>query len=119
MTFKKLISIFIVFGIIAGMSGAYYPYEEKDDETVRLKNAICVVVDLVKSLMSAVFLILIVLSAIIYGAGQILGAETRARANVWATSMFLGAIIGGLIYLVVPLFMNEIMGEDVTVACAE
>ncbi|MFA5049780.1 MAG: hypothetical protein WC501_02120, partial [Candidatus Micrarchaeia archaeon] len=62
--------------------------------------------------MGAVMLILIVMAAIIYAAGQVMGAETRARANVWATSMFLGAIIGGLIYLVVPVFIEKIMGYD-------
>ncbi|MDD5023397.1 MAG: hypothetical protein PHU63_04475, partial [Candidatus ainarchaeum sp.] len=65
-------------------------------------------------------LILVVLAAIIYAAGQVLGAETRARANVWATSMFVGAVIGGLIYLVVPVFLGALLGgsaEDITGKC--
>jgi hypothetical protein len=46
-----------------------------------------------------------------------MGAETRARANVWATSMFLGAIIGGLIYLVVPVFIDAMMGGGGVLNC--
>ncbi|MFH1471040.1 MAG: hypothetical protein ABIF01_04790, partial [Candidatus Micrarchaeota archaeon] len=30
----------------------------------------------------------------IYAIGQMLGAETRARASVWATAMLVGGVIG-------------------------
>ncbi|MBI5227680.1 hypothetical protein HY988_03785, partial [Candidatus Micrarchaeota archaeon] len=39
-------------------------------------------------------MLLIVLAGAIYAIGQILGAETRARATVWATAMLTGAVIG-------------------------
>jgi hypothetical protein len=38
----------------------------------------------------------------VYAIGQVLGAETRARASVWATAMITGAVIGLVIYLVLP-----------------
>lgn len=84
-----------------------------------IQAAICAIVNIVKMVMGAVMLILVVLAAIIYAAGQVLGAETRARANVWATSMFVGAIIGGLIYLIIPVFLTELLGEDIAAACED
>lgn len=47
-------------------------------------------------------MLMIILAAAVYAVGQILGAETRARASVWATAMMMGAVIGMLIYLIVP-----------------
>ncbi len=54
-------------------------------------------------------ILLIVLAAIVYAIGQMLGAETRARATVWATAMFTGAIIAAIIFLVVPYLISIIM----------
>ena len=51
-------------------------------------------------------MVLIVLAGAVYAIGQILGAETRARAAVWATAMLTGAVIGIIIYLVVPSIIN-------------
>jgi hypothetical protein len=65
-------------------------------------------------LMSQTFLgiavmILIVLAGTIYAIGQILGAETRARAAVWATAMLTGAVIGVIIYVVTPAIVRILL----------
>ncbi|MDD5023089.1 MAG: hypothetical protein PHU63_02890 [Candidatus ainarchaeum sp.] len=112
------LSYIVLFVFLVNMSMAFGE-DEDDAATQAIHSAICKMVELVKASMGAVFLILVVLSAIVYAGGQILGAETRARANVWATSMFVGAIIGGLIYLVIPVFLTELIGEDITSACEE
>ncbi|MFA5049781.1 MAG: hypothetical protein WC501_02125, partial [Candidatus Micrarchaeia archaeon] len=80
----------IIFNIVILISFAGVLIAASDPE-VDIGNAVCSVVDIVRTIMGAVMLILIVMAAIIYAAGQVMGAETRARANVWATSMFLGA----------------------------
>ena len=67
-----------------------------------------------KTFLSVGAMLLIVLAAAIYAIGQILGAETRARASVWATAMITGAIIGIVIYLVVPALIGTMMGSSVT-----
>jgi hypothetical protein len=54
-------------------------------------------------------LLLIIVAAIVYAVGQVLGAETRARASVWATAMFMGSLIGALIYLIVPWILAIMM----------
>ena len=79
--------------------------------------AICEIVKIVKAVMGAAMLVLIVLAAIVYAVGQVMGAETRARANVWATSMFVGAVVGALIYIVVPVFLNALLPSAQNLVC--
>ena len=54
--------------------------------------------------------LMIILAAVTYAVGQIMGAETRARATVWATAMFTGAIFAGVIYMIVPWLVINITG---------
>ncbi|MDD5023088.1 MAG: hypothetical protein PHU63_02885, partial [Candidatus ainarchaeum sp.] len=72
---KYFLSIFLVLTLISMSYSA----------AATIESAICGIVSIVKTVMAATMLILVVLAAIIYAAGQVLGAETRARANVWAT----------------------------------
>ncbi len=51
---------------------------------------------------------------VIYGAGQLMGAETRARANVWATALLTGAVISVLIVAVAPSVISTLYGSTVT-----
>jgi len=50
-------------------------------------NGLCV--DLT-SMLPVAAMLMTVLAAVIYAAGQMMGAETRARANVWATAALTG-----------------------------
>ena len=61
--------------------------------------------------LSAAVIIMIILAGAIYAIGQIMGAETRARASVWATAMLTGAVIGAIIYLVTPYILQTLLGE--------
>ena len=63
----------------------------------------------VQSFLGIAAMMLIVMAGVIYAAGQVLGAETRARASVWATAMLTGAVIGILIYLIVPTVISTMM----------
>ncbi len=58
-------------------------------------------------------MLLIVAAAAVYAIGQIVGAETRARASVWATAMLTGAIIGIIIYLIIPGLITTMMPGNV------
>ena len=58
-------------------------------------------------------MLLVVVGAIVYAAGQIMGAETRARANVWATSCLTGALIGILISTIAPAVLQIIAGTAI------
>jgi len=57
-------------------------------------------------------MVLIVLAGTVYAIGQILGAETRARAAVWATAMLTGAVIGAIIYIVAPIIIKALLGTS-------
>ncbi len=53
-------------------------------------------------------MLMIILAGVIYAAGQMMGAETRARANVWATAALTGALIAILIAVVAPPVLSTI-----------
>ena len=61
-----------------------------------------------KSMLPVAAMLMIILAGVIYAAGQMMGAETRARANVWATAALTGALIAILIAVVAPSVMNAI-----------
>jgi hypothetical protein len=68
-----------------------------------------------RTIMGVVVMLMIIGAAVVYAGGQIMGAETRARANVWATAMLTGSLIGLLIYAIAPVVLQGIGG--VSVAC--
>jgi cytochrome bd-type quinol oxidase subunit 2 len=63
-----------------------------------------------KDLLPVAAMLMIVIAGVIYAAGQVMGAETRARANVWATAALTGALIAVLIYAIAPAVLNTIYG---------
>jgi len=69
-----------------------------------------------KGLLAIGIMLLIILAALVYSIGQILGAETRARASVWATAMMTGAIIGVIIYIIVP-YVIGLINSTLTTTC--
>jgi len=76
------------------------------------KNALCELYTTVKNALAVGMLLLVVLAAIVYAVGQVMGAETRARASVWATAMFTGAIIGALLYILLPFILGKLMPDE-------
>jgi hypothetical protein len=62
------------------------------------------------TLLPVVAMLMVVVAGVIYAAGQIMGAETRARANVWATAALTGALIALLIYAIAPAVLASIYG---------
>ena len=69
------------------------------------------------SLLPVAAMLMIVIAGVIYAAGQVMGAETRARANVWATAALTGALIGILIYAVAPGVLQIIYNGNGTIVC--
>jgi len=61
-----------------------------------------------RSMLGAVAMVLVVMAGVTYAIGQVLGAETRARAAVWATAMLTGAVIGLVIYIVMPYVIGAL-----------
>jgi len=62
------------------------------------------------SMLPVAAMLMIILAGVIYASGQMMGAETRARANVWATACLTGALIAILITVVAPSVLTSING---------
>ncbi|MFA5929731.1 MAG: hypothetical protein WC861_02515 [Candidatus Micrarchaeia archaeon] len=71
-----------------------------------------------KTMLPVAAMLMIILAGVIYASGQMMGAETRARANVWATAALTGALIAILIAVVAPSVLQMIYNNGGTnVAC--
>ena len=62
-------------------------------------------------------MMMIILAGVIYAAGQMMGAETRARTNVWATAALTGALMAILIAVVAPSVLNMIYSSSTFSGC--
>ena len=58
------------------------------------------------TVLPVVSMLMVIGAGVVYAAGQMMGSETRARANTWATAMLLGAVIGILIVVVAPSVLD-------------
>jgi hypothetical protein len=82
-----------------------------------LQNAVSQLCVGLKSMLPVVAMTMLVLAGVIYAAGQIMGAETRARANVWATACLTGALIAILMVVVAPSVLQAIYSDQGTISC--
>lgn len=87
-------------------------------QTTALKDALSALCTGLQSLVPVAAMLMVLLASVIYAVGQMMGAETRARANVWATSCLTGALIGILIYAVAPGILQIIAGNNVQIKCS-
>ena len=99
---KYLLLTILVLNLVAISSAA---------DPSNIKNAMSQLCTTVQAFLGIAAMMLIILAGVVYAAGQVLGAETRARASVWATAMLTGAVIGILIYLLVPPVIATLMGS--------
>ena len=63
-------------------------------------------------------MLMIILAGVIYASGQMMGAETRARTNVWATAALTGALMAILIAVIAPSVLGMIYADVNTATCA-
>ena len=82
-----------------------------------VQNAVSQLCISLKSMLPVVAMMMLVLAGVIYAAGQILGAETRARANVWATACLTGALISILIVVVAQPVLQAIYADQGIISC--
>lgn len=79
-----------------------------------LRDALSDLCRQIQSLIPVTAMLLVVAAAVIYSIGQMFGAETRARATVWATSCLTGAVIGVIIATVAPSVLSMLAASQVT-----
>jgi hypothetical protein len=58
------------------------------------------------------------LAALVYAAGQMASADQRARFHGWATSLLIGAVTAGVVYILAPWIINTVFSVGTaTVGC--
>ncbi|MEM4295344.1 MAG: hypothetical protein QXS91_00880 [Candidatus Anstonellales archaeon] len=81
-------------------------------DTTNVTNALGSLKTIICGFFGALITVAIVLAAIAYAAGNVMGAEAGARAKVWATNLIMGAAIGVVIYIVAPLVLSTLSGQS-------
>ncbi len=97
---------FVLLILLINLTGVAFAQADLENITDALMD-LCT---LAQTILGIAIAAMILLSGATYAAGQVMGAETRARATVWATAMITGAVIGALIYFIVPIILSTIMG---------
>jgi hypothetical protein len=74
------------------------------------------IASLTASLLVALTLLLVIVAAAVYVAGMIGGAETRAKANVWASGLIAAAIFVAVVYIlliqILPILAGVFIGTS-------
>ena len=102
-----LIAVAAVFSLAFAMSGL--------SNVAQAINDLCVGL---KTMLPVAAMLMIILAGVIYAAGQMMGAETRARTNVWATACLTGALMAILIAVIAPSVLGMIYADVNTATCA-
>ena len=106
MKFGKAMFFAFTLSLLASFAFASPP-------TSQLKAALTSLCQGLSQMVPVAAMLMVLLASVIYATGQMMGAETRARANVWATSALTGAIIGILISVVAPSVLQIIAGQSI------
>ncbi|OIO21347.1 hypothetical protein COV61_01350 [Candidatus Micrarchaeota archaeon CG11_big_fil_rev_8_21_14_0_20_47_5] len=102
MNIRKLQFIGLFAILLTGMAFA--------QTTQTLMSGLTALCTFINSIIPIVVMLMLVGAGAVYAGGQMMGAETRARANVWATSMLVGALIGIVIVAVAPGILETMYG---------
>jgi cytochrome b subunit of formate dehydrogenase len=97
-----------VFLIVLFVSGVFVSFAGGKATQVTL--ALQTLKSIVCQFFGALITVCIVLAAIAYAAGNVMGAEAGARAKVWATNLIIGAAIGVVLYIVAPPVLETLAG---------
>ena len=109
MKFGKAVFFAFTLSLLAGFVFA--------DPTSQLKAALSELCNGLNTMVPIAAMLMVLLASVIYATGQMMGAETRARANVWATSALTGALIGILISVIAPAVLQIIAGTGSPIQC--
>jgi len=106
MKFGRALMLAFALALLMGIPFANTP-------TSKLKQALTDLCQGLNQLVPVAAMLMVLLASVIYATGQMMGAETRARANVWATSALTGALIGILISVIAPAVLQTIAGSSI------
>jgi Na+-driven multidrug efflux pump len=101
--------IFMGFVLSLLLATIVFAQTETEERFISGLNGVC---KMAKNLLPIIVIVLFVIAAVAYGAGQIFGAEMRGRATGWAINMVVGAIIGLIIFLLSEPVLTMFMSPD-------
>lgn len=82
-----------------------------------LTETLCSVECMFKGLMASASFLLVTMAALVYVGGQLGDAQTRAKAQGWATMGVIGAVIGFLILTIGPEIIGAMFPDVVECIC--
>ncbi len=89
------------------------------DVTNRFKSAMCNLYNFLRDILPVALVLVIILAGVVFVIGQALGAETRARANVWATNMIIMSVIAVIVVYLFPWLIDQLVPElGINQACS-
>ncbi|MEM3609425.1 MAG: hypothetical protein QXO21_02625 [Candidatus Anstonellales archaeon] len=94
-----LFLVLVINGFVLYSSNSFDP----------IKNTASNVCKSLRTLLPPLSMLMLIGAGVVYVGGQFTGAETRSRANVWATNLLIGALIGLLIAAVAPVALESLM----------
>ena len=106
---RVYITLFLVLVLLIS---PVFAEEAPVDVLGNIQIAMCELLDTARGVVNIVIIMMIILAAITYAGGQVMGAETRAKATVWATTMVVGAIVAVLINVLLPQILVTIAGDE-------
>ncbi|MFH1094590.1 MAG: hypothetical protein V1728_00025 [Candidatus Micrarchaeota archaeon] len=113
-------SLLIMFGLAAFAAAQVVtpPLTTTSPTVGSITSGMSCLCSVVNSLMPAICLLLIMAAGVVYAGGQVAGAETRAKAQGWATAMVIGAVIGLVMSIILPSFIRTVYNITSTTFCA-
>ncbi len=87
--------------------------------TANITSGIFSLCSFISNLLPVISALLVVGAGASYAGGQLMGAETRARANIWATGMITGALFGILISVAGPAILGAMYGPAWDSSCQQ
>ena len=106
MKLKFVLMVLIVFASVTMLFAV-----NNDNAIGRLGSGASDLCNSAQNLLKVGIVLMVILGAATYALGQVLSSEIRARATVWATSMFMAALFAAVIYVLVPYIISFILQE--------
>jgi FtsH-binding integral membrane protein len=97
----KMRKIYAIVAMV--LLGANFVFAQNvlSNSLVQLTNFFCQIIP-------ALMLVAFLLAAVVYAAGQMASADQRARFHGWATSLLIGGITCGVIYVLAPWIIANV-----------
>ncbi len=108
--FRKVLSVLFVLSVLTSVSSA---------DTGSISAALTMLCTLFYTILPIGVLLVITLAGVIFAIGQTMGAETRARANVWATNLMIGGLIAGAVTILAPAVIGYLIPSADMTQCGQ